>query len=250
MTLSKKYTEIMDKIVLSDDARNKIHKTIKEYNGDSKVVSFTNWKKYTAVAAALAVLVVGGSVIHMQSTTKSTDGSTILLENPSDRDTTGTYNLESSKKEDAMLDETAPEEIAEGEMDSSTTIANPITEYANIGELSKAIGFDMEELNNLPFQPKSTFYATVAGDLAEIIYYGNNDSEEICYRKALGSEDISGDYNNYTVETTTEINGHTVTLKGYEAGLYNLALWSDGTYSYSLSLSPARAPEQLEAMLK
>lgn len=36
--------------------------------------------------------------------------------------------------------------------------------------------------------------------------------------------------------TELEANGTTVTLKGY-AGQYTLAIWTDGSYSYSLSLT-------------
>lgn len=36
--------------------------------------------------------------------------------------------------------------------------------------------------------------------------------------------------------TELEANGTTVTLKG-DAGQYTLAIWKDGSYSYSLSLS-------------
>lgn len=48
-------------------------------------------------------------------------------------------------------------------------------------------------------------------------------------------EDISGDYTKYSDVKTEKIGDWDVTLKGND-GKVVLAVWNDGTYSYSISL--------------
>ena len=62
-------------------------------------------------------------------------------------------------------------------------------------------------------------------------FYGENGSDMLI-RKALGNEDISGDYNEYAQIETAD----GVTLKGAE-GQFSLALWTDSGFAYSLSLN-------------
>ena len=49
----------------------------------------------------------------------------------------------------------------------------------------------------------------------------------------MGQTDPSGDYTAYAVQTTVDVDGSTVTLNGAEDG-YCLAVWQDGTYSWSI----------------
>lgn len=83
-------------------------------------------------------------------------------------------------------------------------------------------------------------------ELAEIDYTG--EGKTACYRKAAGTEDCSGDYNVYTDVTEFEAGSITVTLKG-DAGQYTLAIWTDGSYSYSLSLSDGLSLSDWQALL-
>ena len=69
------------------------------------------------------------------------------------------------------------------------------------------------------------------GGLAEIAYSG--EEQNLVFRKAMGQTDPSGDYTAYAVQTTVEVDGSTVTLNGAEDG-YCLAVWQDGTYSWSI----------------
>ena len=64
-----------------------------------------------------------------------------------------------------------------------------------------------------------------------------------CLRQSVGAEDHSGDWNEYPAQQTITAAGCTVTLKG-ETGSYTLAIWTDGNYSYSLSLSSGQ-PESV-----
>lgn len=70
--------------------------------------------------------------------------------------------------------------------------------------------------------------------MAQIDYA--NGGSMACFRQSLGEEDNSGDWSEYPAQKSLTVNGCAVTLKG-EADSYTLAVWQDGTYSYSLSLS-------------
>ena len=100
--------------------------------------------------------------------------------------------------------------------------------------LTEKTGIPMNELTGVPFPVERAEYVSYWDNLAEIQYFGGNDS--LRYRKSPGTEDNSGDYNVYAQEETLEISGSTVTLKGND-GAYSLAVWTDGSYAYSISVT-------------
>lgn len=100
--------------------------------------------------------------------------------------------------------------------------------------LTEKTGIPMDELTGVPFTVERTEYVSYWDNLAEIQYFGGTDS--LCYRKSPGTEDNSGDYNVYAQEETLEISGNAVTLKGND-GVYSLAIWTDGSYAYSISVT-------------
>ena len=73
-------------------------------------------------------------------------------------------------------------------------------------------------------------------------FYGE-DGNDMLIRKAMGNEDVSGDYNEYAqVET---VDG--VTLKG-ENDVFSLAIWEKDGYTYSISVGEALAQADLLAL--
>lgn len=126
-----------------------------------------------------------------------------------------------------LISSPAPEE-------SETMIANGMVEVASKEELSEAVGFPVKSAQSLPFFPQSIYYTSYWGEMAQIDYA--NGGSMACFRQSLGEEDNSGDWSEYPAQKSLTVNGCVVTLKG-EADSYTLAIWQDGTYSYSLSLS-------------
>lgn len=114
-----------------------------------------------------------------------------------------------------------------------------IENVASVEELSQKTGIPMEELKDLPFEVTQREYVSYWEELAEIQYHGEANS--LRYRKSLGTEDNSGDYNTYSQEETLTVSGGAVTLRGNSDG-YSLATWTDGTYAYSVSVT-APIPE-------
>ena len=126
-------------------------------------------------------------------------------------------------------------------------VPGSITEYASAAELSAAMGFPVEELTVLPFAPKSVSYFDFYGDLAQITY--SSEGADVIFRKARGSEDISGDYNQYADVREQPIGGVTVTLKGND-GAYALALWQHDGFSYALSFDPGVSAQEMTAAVQ
>lgn len=124
---------------------------------------------------------------------------------------------------------------------------NGMEEVDSIETLERYVGFSVEEIHILPFETQSTAYMSYWGDMAEITYTGTDD--EAVFRKAEGTDDVSGDYNAYAEETSVVLGGYTVRLKG-ESGKYTLATWNDGTYSYSLQLTNGQTQDVWQSMIE
>lgn len=121
----------------------------------------------------------------------------------------------------------------------------PFWQVDSLEALSEAVGFPVTEVSRLPFDPVSTTYTAYDEGLAEITYTGPGD-QTATYRQSRGDEDNSGDYNLYP--DTQALPNQNATLKGQD-GLYTLALWSDGTYAYSLSLSSGLSADAWQTLL-
>lgn len=121
----------------------------------------------------------------------------------------------------------------------------PFRQVDSLDALSEAVGFPVTEVSKLPFDPVSTTYTAYDEGLAEITYTGH-DGQTATYRQSLGTADTSGDDTLY--EDTQVIPENNATLKGQDQS-YTLALWTDGTYTYSLRLSSALSANAWQALL-
>lgn len=123
-------------------------------------------------------------------------------------------------------------EDMEIEMDGGC--CNPFTDCADLGEAAQMVGFSLSV-------PSTPGWVAVMEDSGMI----QADYENGMYiRKASGSGDISGDYNEYTqVET---VDG--VTIKG-ENGGFSLAIWEKDGYTYAVGVSEALSQTDMLALV-
>lgn len=121
----------------------------------------------------------------------------------------------------------------------------PFRQVDSLDALSEAVGFPVTEVSKLPFDPVSTTYTAYDEGTAEITYTGPDD-QAATYRQSLGTADNSGDDTLY--EDTQVIPENNATLKGQDQR-YTLALWTDGTYTYSLNLSTGLSADAWQALL-
>ena len=199
----------MEHVTVSDDMKDRIIDNIK--SGDlkkGKTVRFPNVKKYVAIAACLAIILIGVFIASSQ------------INKP----------------------EIAPGPVDTGGVDG----IYGIKEYESAKSLSAASGINIEDLNNLPFKVSETVYNDYENNLAEIVYSDAN--QNIYYRVSKGSEDNSGDYNEYSKVYNKDINGITVTLKGDRELIY-LVLYEKDGYSYSIGASNGLTEQQIEKMI-
>lgn len=122
---------------------------------------------------------------------------------------------------------------------SDMQIANPFVDCDSLDAAAEIAGFELTLPEALDGYPNRTVQA-IENNLIQVFCadgdMAQSDTEYILLRKGVGSEDISGDYNEYTSVTEQDVDGKTVTLKGDGSIIY-LATWTDGDYSYSVSFS-------------
>lgn len=141
---------------------------------------------------------------------------------------------------------TIPNLLPQGQVDPPDLVDGGIVEVATLEELKEAVGFEVTDWDSLPFQAEGTSYTAYWQDMAEIVY--NGEGQTAAYRKGKGTEDISGDYNDYEAKTVVILNDISVTLKG-DGEIYTLAIWTDGGFSYSLSLETGVSESEWESIL-
>ncbi len=133
-----------------------------------------------------------------------------------------------------------PSEVATGP-------SGEIVTCSSAAELSEKAGFVVSDIEKLPFVPLITTYSWCWNDFAEITY--ESSSNTACYRKTRGTEDISGDYSDYTQIITETIKGTAVTLKENDNSIF-LAIWQKDGYSFSLSFSDGISYDVMIEILK
>lgn len=106
-------------------------------------------------------------------------------------------------------------------------------EYDSAEEMAEQLSFAMEDIPSLAEKSQETSYVVYDENLGEINY--SWDDQSICYRKSVGTEDNSGDWNEYVKQDTMNVDELSCTLKGDSDDRYVLVTWTDGTYAYSLS---------------
>ncbi len=204
--MTKRYREIMDKIEVTEEMRERIlnniqgNSIVETSQPKGKKVQYL--KKYLSLAACFAILLAG--VLAVPRLLADEGGDTIFI-NPD------------------------------------------IIEVSSAEELSGEVGFEISELNDLPFVSERQTYTAFGREMAQIIYEGGGQSA--VFRKSIGKEDNSGDYNSYPETVEISAGDSEVTLRGADA-LYTLAVWNDNRYSYSIQLSQGLSVEEWKTVIE
>ena len=88
----------------------------------------------------------------------------------------------------------------------------------------------------------------IQNDMIEIIYQDDAGNELARIRKGLGTSEISGDYNLYENDSTQEIDGKSVHIRGNGRLVY-AADWTDGVYAYSVTFESGAAEDTAEDVI-
>ena len=139
------------------------------------------------------------------------------------------------KKEEAKQETAETTNVTQKE---STQIPNPFVEVKNLDEASKIAGFSLEVPETYEDYKKQVIQA-IEDDMIEVIYYDENSEHEgLRIRKSKGTDDISGDYNEYKDVETVKVGDFEIIEKGSEGNI-SVATWNDGTYSYAIDVAEA-----------
>lgn len=212
--MSKSYNEIMDKISVTEEMRERILDKIQE----SDIVEYKKHKtakrirkvSFFASAAVIAITVGTLFISHFHNRA----------------------NMEEPPQE--------PGEI--------TQIYNGIEECVSLKELEQKVGFEIEDIEKLlPFTPTQVDYLSYWAEMAEIQY--TDTKQTVTFRKSVGEEDNSGDYNEYDFETETVVDRSKILLKGTADGI-RLAIWNKDSFAYSLSFESAVSQEEILSIIQ
>lgn len=118
----------------------------------------------------------------------------------------------------------------------SAQIPNPFVDCKTLEEAGELAGFTVTLPEKMPEGYALSAIRAIRNEMIEVIYTGGDG--EIRIRKGSGSEDISGDYNEYKEISTVSVGSVQVTMKG-NSGKVSVATWTDGQYAYAITLDGA-----------
>ena len=149
------------------------------------------------------------------------------------------------KKEEAKQ-ETAETTNVTQEQDYG--VPNPYEIVDTLDEASKIAGFNLSVPATYGDYKKQVIQA-IEDDMIEVIYFEEeSENEGLRIRKAKGTDDISGDYNEYKNVETVKVGDYDVTEKSDGKNIF-VATWTDGTYSYAIDAGEAKLNSEAIANL-
>jgi hypothetical protein len=117
-----------------------------------------------------------------------------------------------------------------------TELANPFIDCESLEEACEISGIELNIPDDFSFG-FDRIYRAMDGRMIEVIFM-EGDTEVYRIRKGLVSElgeDISGDYNIYSVGTNIEYPDYSVEIHGDDEDTAMNAVWNDGRYAYSVT---------------
>lgn len=134
------------------------------------------------------------------------------------------------------------------EIEETVGMPNPWTDCKNLNVAEDNVGFSITVPENIEDYTQ-TMIQTLDKEVIQVLYEKDGQSEDvILIRKGTGSDDISGDYNNYSEKTQLDINKYDVTEQG-DDGKVMLATWTDAGYTYSVS-TPGLSESEMENIIQ
>lgn len=122
---------------------------------------------------------------------------------------------------------------SDGETSTAIGMPSPFSEFNSLEDAEKQTGFKLTLPEKMPEGYTQKAIEAIQNDLIQVFY--ENGEKEILIRKAKGSEDISGDYNEYSEKKTLTIGSLQISTRGND-GKVSVATWADGEYTYSVSV--------------
>jgi uncharacterized membrane protein len=129
-------------------------------------------------------------------------------------------------------DSTAKDSAPKQTTGDNKQIPNPYVDCDTFADAGKIAGFTVIVPESIPTGYKQDSIRVVNNELVEITYV--NGEKKLSFRQGKGSEDISGNYNEYKENNTKSVGSLQVTTKG-DNGKISLATWTAEGYTFSIS---------------
>ena len=123
----------------------------------------------------------------------------------------------------------------------------PYVEYQTLEDAEHAVGFSWTIPETIADSTDREF-RVVDGSVLDILYE-QGETRTACIRKALGTENLSGDPTDFEQMEEVSVGDIMVSMKGAN-DLYSLAVWNDDTYTYSVSLDTGVSQEELSQLVQ
>ena len=120
-------------------------------------------------------------------------------------------------------------------------------DYQTLEEAQSAVGFTW----NVPYSIGDSTdreFRVADGSVLDILYK-KDETRTACLRKAAGTEDLSADSAQYEQVEEAAVGNSTVSMRGSN-DLYSLAIWTDDTYTYSVSLDTGISQDELSQLVQ
>lgn len=262
-----RYNEMMDHVKVDEAMRARVMKNVKKHieetgrTGQNEVYAEKTEEKQDAeetlsvlpsvkrrrilpilvsLAAACAILAVVDPRGARNPMTKSADDAAMARE--AERMPGGNARLKGS-------DSGAFEEAEKAGGENRVMAVWEHTEYQNPVEMEQELGFSVPDPEKLPIRYTRKEYSTITGNLAQIEYY-DGDQRRMIFRKSSAEGDCSGNYNRFESEKKIAVDGvNDITVKMNGDKAY-LAVWSDGTFSWSIDDEQGVSEKQMTEMIR
>jgi len=126
-------------------------------------------------------------------------------------------------------------------------LPNPFIMCETVEDAEETAGFDLTPPTDLPEGFNVQVIQAIKDDLIDI-HYVNKDNT-IIVRKSSSIEDCSGNYFDYTEMVKVLVNNQNIILKCKKGKAY-VAVWNDGTHSYSITINDESAGLDISEMTK
>lgn len=137
-------------------------------------------------------------------------------------------------------------QISRSNEEETNGIGNPFVDYDSLETAEKAAGFTLsfpEQMNGY----SDVVYQVMDGKMLQIIF--QNGENQLFIRKEAGTEDISGDYTEYSEVQTISVGKDEVNLKG-DNGTVSTAIWTADGWSYAVMADTPMGAESMTALVE
>lgn len=127
-------------------------------------------------------------------------------------------------------------------------IPNPWADCDTAADAAALAGFDFTVPEELFDGASNKTIQAAQGEMIQVIYSDANGDEIGRVRKGAGSEDVSGDYNDYAENETADVGGVSVRLRGTDGNVFVMT-WTSGNFAYSVTTTNGMARDAALGMV-